>query len=169
MKNRGVKMDVTIRKAKPEECNILTDISFASKRFWNYPEAYFDVWKKELTITAAYVQKNIVNVAEIKGAILGYYSIIKNEKDMWVGKVFIREGHWLEHFFIRPEFIGKGLGTQLIKNIQEACKEVGIKKIYIFSDPNAKGFYTRIGADYIQESPSSIEGRTVCFFEMKIK
>jgi hypothetical protein len=55
-------MEVTIRKAKSEESRILTDISFASKRFWKYPEAYFDIWKKELTITEAYVQKNIVNV-----------------------------------------------------------------------------------------------------------
>ena len=78
------------------------------------------------------------------------------------------KGYWLEHIFIRPEFIRKGIGTQLIRDVQKTCKELGIKRIYIFSDPNAKGFYEKIGADYIKESPSSIEGRTVSLFEMKI-
>jgi maltose O-acetyltransferase len=56
-----------------------------------------------------------------------------------------------------------------MKNAQETCKELGIEKLYIFSDPNAKGFYLKIGADYINESPSSIDGRTVALFEIKIK
>ena len=165
-------MKVIIRKAYPEESDILTDISFTSKRYWSYPEEYFEVWKDELTITPGYIQKNLVKIAEYdgeEGKILGYYSIIKNDKDFWAGKVFVMKGYWLEHIFIRPEFIGKGIGTQLIKDVKKTSKKLEIEKIYIFSDPNAKGFYDKIGADYIKESPSSIEGRTVSLFEMKIK
>ncbi|MCL6591969.1 MAG: hypothetical protein K6U80_18720 [Firmicutes bacterium] len=66
-------MEVNIRKAFMEESATLTDISFASKRFWNYPEEYFEVWKDELTITPEYIQKNDVNVAEFNGEVLGYY------------------------------------------------------------------------------------------------
>jgi maltose O-acetyltransferase len=161
-------MKVIIRKAFPEENEVLTEISFASKHFWNYPEDYFEVWKAELTITSEYIQKNILNIAEQDDKILGYYSLVKNDRDFWAGRVFVMKGYWLEHIFIRPEFIRKGIGTQLIRDVQKTCKELGIKRIYIFSDPNAKGFYEKIGADYIKESPSSIEGRTVSLFEMKI-
>jgi len=162
-------MKVIIRKAFPEESEVLTQISFASKHIWNYPEEYFEVWKNELTITPEYIQKNIVTIAESDHKILGYYSIVKNEQDFWAGKIFVMKGYWLEHIFIRPEFIKKGVGTQLIRNVQKTCKEHGIERIYIFSDPNAKGFYEKTGAEYIKESPSSIEGRTVSLFEMKIK
>lgn len=165
-------MEVQIRKAYPEESAILTDISFSSKRYWNYPEEYFEVWKDELTITPEYILKNHVKLAEYKGAngkILGYYSIVKNDNDFWVGKVFVMKGYWLEHIFIRPEFIGKGIGTQLIKDLIKTGKELEIEKVYIFSDPYAKGFYDKIGADYIKESPSSIDGRTVSLYELKIK
>ncbi|MCL6591970.1 MAG: GNAT family N-acetyltransferase [Firmicutes bacterium] len=79
------------------------------------------------------------------------------------------EGYWLEHIFIRPEFIGKGIGSQLILHAQKKCKDLGIERIYIFSDPNATGFYHKIGAHYIKESPSSIEGRTVSLFEIQLK
>jgi len=48
-------VELVIRQAKRTESGDLTSISFASKRYWNYPEEYFDVWKKELTITPGYI------------------------------------------------------------------------------------------------------------------
>jgi hypothetical protein len=42
----------------------LTKISFAAKGYWNYPEAYFEIWKDELTIGSDYVQENDVFVYE---------------------------------------------------------------------------------------------------------
>jgi maltose O-acetyltransferase len=51
-------MEIIIRKARPEECVTLTDISFAAKHFWNYPEKYFETWKEELTITKEYIRRN---------------------------------------------------------------------------------------------------------------
>jgi hypothetical protein len=41
------------------------------------------------------------------------------------------------------------------------CSRTSIDRLHIFSDPSAKGFYDKIGARYIDESPSSIEGRKV--------
>jgi ribosomal protein S18 acetylase RimI-like enzyme len=162
-------MGIIIRKAKSEECSVLTDISFAAKHVWNYPEKYFETWKEELTITEEYIQRNTVRVAEMEGTILGYYSIVENKQDFWAGKVFVMAGHWLEHIFIRPDCIGKGIGTRLIKDIQKNCRNLGVKKIYIFSDPHANGFYHKMRADYVKESLSSIEGRTVSLFEMIIE
>lgn len=65
--------------------------------------------------------------------------------------VFVKKGFWVEHIFIDPGFIGKGI----------SC-------LYIFSDPYAVGFYDNIGANYCGESPSSIEGRTVALYQLKI-
>jgi maltose O-acetyltransferase len=137
--------------------------------FLELSRKYFETWKEELTITKEYIRRNIVQVAETGETILGYYSIVENEQDFWVGKVFVRAGYWLEHIFIRTEFIGKGIGTQLIGDVQKACQNLGVKKLYIFSDPHANGFYHKMGADYVKESPSSIEGRTVSLFEMIIE
>jgi GNAT superfamily N-acetyltransferase len=161
-------MKLIIRKATPEESDELTDISFASKRFWNYPENYFKIWRDELTITAEYIRENIVNVAECGGEILGYYSIVKIENDFLAGKVLVSKGYWLEHIFIKPNFIGWGIGSELIRHLRKTCTKLGVKKVYVFSDPNAKGFYDKVGAEYIKESPSSIEGRTVSLFQLAI-
>ncbi len=34
------------------------------KNYWNYPDEYYEIWKKELTITQDYISKNDVYVYE---------------------------------------------------------------------------------------------------------
>ncbi|MDQ7096703.1 GNAT family N-acetyltransferase [Desulfosporosinus sp. PR] len=157
-----------IRQAKPAESAVLTSLSFASKRYWNYPEAYFAVWEKELTIAPEYIHNNIVYVAEIKGNISGYLSIVEVKEDFWAGSVFVRKGLWLEHIFILPELIGKGIGSHLMAFALDICRKRAIDRLLIFSDPNAKGFYDKLGARFIEDSPSSIEGRTVLLYELEL-
>jgi GNAT superfamily N-acetyltransferase len=161
-------MKIFIREAVVSDSEILTQISFAAKRHWNYPDQYFDSWKEELTITPAYIKNNRVYVAEANGRIVGYFSLVEIKNDFWAGKVFVSKGFWLEHIFILPEHIGKGIGTKLVAVLKLKCSEINIDKVKIFSDPNAKGFYDKLGACYLGESPSSIEGRTVSLYELDI-
>lgn len=161
-------MNLIIREAQYTESKALTDISFASKRFWNYPDEYMDIWENELTITPSYIDQNLVFVAEVDATLVGYFSIVEIQEDFLAGNVFVGKGFWLEHIFIKPEFIGKKIGAELIAFLKELCKKREIERLFIFSDPNAKGFYDKVGAKYIEESPSSIEGRTVSLYELAI-
>ncbi|MBM7868478.1 GNAT family N-acetyltransferase [Heliobacterium gestii] len=159
-------MTFLIRQALPTEGNLLTDISFLSKQYWNYPKEYFEVWKNELTITADYITENTVFVAEVDGKVVGYESVVEVKEDFRAGNVVVKKGFWLEHIFILPDYIGKGIGSKLITFIKELCREKRIPCLYIFADPYAKGFYDKIGAQYMGESPSSIAGRTVSLFTL---
>lgn len=159
---------ITIRPASIDDSIALTNISFASKQYWNYPKEYFEIWKDELTITADYIKNNAVYVAEESNQVLGYFSLVEVKNDFWAGKIFVTKGLWLEHIFILPEYIGKRIGSKLIEVLKTKCKEMKIDKIYIFSDPHAKGFYDKVGARYLGEAPSSIEGRTVSHYELII-
>lgn len=161
-------MRIVIRPAAITDSEALTNISYAAKRYWNYPKEYFDIWENELTITPAYIQNNKVYVAEVDGQIVGYFSLVEVKDDFRAGKVFIKKGFWLEHIFILPGYIGKGIGTQLINYLKSLCQKLCIDKIRILSDPNAKGFYEKIGAQYMGESPSSIMGRTVSLYILDI-
>ncbi|SDH64122.1 GNAT family N-acetyltransferase [Desulfosporosinus hippei] len=159
---------IAIRPAEESESDVLTMISFAAKRYWNYPEAYLDIWKTELTITADYIKDNYVYVAEDNGQIIGYISVLEVQEDFMVSKVLLRKGFWLEHIFILPEFIGLGIGTQLIGAAKSICVKGNIDGLSMLSDPYAKGFYEKMGAKYMGEVPSSIKRRTVALFELKI-
>ena len=157
-------MKVVIRQAKPEEYETLTQISFAAKKYWNYPQEYFDVWKDELTISEYYVKDNTVFVAEADGEPTAYYSIVEVKEEFMEGSTKVEKGFWLEHMFVRPQFIGKGIGRAMYGHMKEHCRAMGIDRVRIFADPYAKGFYERMGAQYIEERPSSIEGRTVSLY-----
>jgi hypothetical protein len=40
-----------IRRAQDGDDAYLAEISFASKKYWDYPSVYFAIWESELTIT----------------------------------------------------------------------------------------------------------------------
>lgn len=149
-----------IRPAQLEEAEILTDISFTAKRYWNYPEEYYTIWAGELTICPEYISNNDVLVYEASREICAYYSLVALDKEIKVAGSVIEPGHWLEHMFVRPSHIGHGIGSELFAHLRTRCMKKKIKTLNILVDPNAKGFYQKMGCGYVQEFPSTIVGRT---------
>lgn len=162
-------IDFYIRPATAFDCGALTALSFASKRYWGYPDSYFDVWKNELTVTPEYIRNNRVFAAVRDSGIIGYFSVTEVKESFYAGSVFVEKGFWLGHLFIAPECIRKGVGAQLMDFAVRYCGENGIKRLRVFSDPNAAGFYEKCGAKFLYDSASSIEERTVPVYEMEIK
>lgn len=154
-----------IRKANIDENKVLTEISFNSKRYWNYSEDYYKIWDTELTITSEYISVNDVYVYEENDCITGYYSIVELKQDLIVSDIVIEAGTWLEHMFISSSFIRKGIGTKLFLDCIEQCKSKKINTLKILADPNSRGFYEHLGCQFIVEYPSTIEGRTTPYLE----
>lgn len=161
-------MTISFEKAHAADHMQLTDISFRAKRYWNYPARYLELWRDELTITEDYINKHLVYTARTEGMVLGYYSIVQAKEDILAGKVLMNRGHWLEHLFIRPEFIGQGIGTKLIDHARAVCRMNGIARLYIFSDPHCEDFYKKLGATFLKKTESSIAGRLVPLYELVI-
>lgn len=160
---------INIVQAHCSDFETLTEIAFSAKRHWNYPDDYFDIWKDELTITREYIDKNIVYKALLFDTALGFYSIVENGNDFWTNGVFVKKGFWLEHIFIRPEFHEMGIGRLLMNHAEMVSKNKDISNLLIFVDPFAKGFYDKIGAEYLYESKSSIIERPIPVYNLNIK
>jgi GNAT superfamily N-acetyltransferase len=158
-----------IRRAKIEEATILTKISFESKGYWDYPEEFFDIWSQELTISSEDIQNNDVFVFENVGRIIGFYSIVELKNDMVISGITLSKGFWLEHLFITPSSIGKGIGTQLFEHLRTRCASCGIDELGILADPNSRGFYETMGCEYRREYPSTIKNRTIPYLQLKIR
>ena len=160
---------IKIEKAMNNDYIILTEISFAEKRHWHYPDSYYEIWKDELTITRDYIAQNTVYKANLNDFTLGFYSIVENKSDFYSGETFVKKGFWLEHLFIRPDYHKFGLGRLMIDHAKMISKKMGINDLLIFVDPYAKGFYEKIGADYLYDSKSSIPGRLIPVYNLKFK
>ena len=159
-------MKFAILQANVSDAPGLTKIAFAAKRHWNYPDEYFDIWEKELTITTAYILKNPVFKVVKNNQIIGFYSLVKVPKETYFEKIRIQAGWWLEHLFILPAFHHQGIGKKLIKHAGEELTKRGEKTLLIFVDPFATGFYDKIGAQLLYHSPSSIKGRTIPVYQL---
>ncbi|MFW6365564.1 MAG: GNAT family N-acetyltransferase [Spirochaetota bacterium] len=149
-----------IRTAHSGEYHFLTDIAFASKRYWGYPERYFDVWCKELTINAEYIECNRVFVYEEDETPQAFYSLVHLADGYAGGRIRLCAGWWLDHMFVHPRSIGRGIGRSLFRHMEKYCLQHGIRQVHILADPHAQTFYEKMDCVYITEKESSIEGRT---------
>lgn len=154
--------------AEKSDASILTDIAFSAKRHWPYPEGYFEIWQKELTIASDYITAHVVYKIVYNEIAAGFYSIVQNTQDFYSGEVFVQKGFWLEHIFIRPEYHYQGLGRLLIHHAKQVARDKEISELLVFADPYAKGFYDKIGAVYLYDSKSSIPGRMIPVYRLKI-
>ncbi|MGB3209689.1 MAG: GNAT family N-acetyltransferase [Desulforhopalus sp.] len=159
---------IKMRSAKEEDAGILTDISFAAKRYWQYPEEYYRIWKSELTVGAEYIRSNDVWVYEDTRTIVGYYSLVTLHEEIKVDGVSLPCGHWLDHMFIRPPYIGSGIGTEMFQHLRNRCEHRKIENLNILADPNAKGFYEKMGCRFTEDFPSTITGRTTPYLVLQV-
>jgi maltose O-acetyltransferase len=154
-------MTIEIRPARAEDDELLTRIAFSAKRSWNYPEEYFSVWEKELTITKEYISRHEVFVACSNEKPVAFYSLVSVSDDFMAGNVLVKKGYWMDHLFVLPQYQKRGIGKKLMEHALNYCHENWYDHLKIFVDPNAVGFYKKMGASFIEDSPSSIPGRTI--------
>ena len=114
---------------------MLSAIAFAAKQYWGYPAEWMDQWKGELQLTSEYIKTQPVFIAKEAGKIVGFF-----------GLNFLEGGSHLEHLWLRPACIGRGLGRALFEEaVRQARIAHGIE-LRIKSDPNAELFYLKMGA-----------------------
>lgn len=150
--------EIKILKADEKSSRELTSISFAAKKYWGYPDEYFKIWEQELTITPEYIRQNKVYLAVLAEEIVGFYSIIE-----------INTQFYLDHLFLKPTVIGKGIGSKLIQHLLVLAKEEGIQTLKIYVDPNAEGFYQKMGANFLELVESSIKGRMLPIYMFHVE
>ena len=139
---------ITIRRAELEEAACLTEIAFAAKKHWGYPESWLEAWREDLTITSDFIARHEVFVATDEDKPVGFYALVISES-----------ATGLDHLWVLPEWIGKGIGRRLLAHALGRAAALNIATIEIVSDPNAEAFYLKAGARKIGEVLSTIEGQ----------
>ena len=130
-------MNISIAQADAKDAERLSQIAFAAKSYWNYPEEYLKLWKEELTITSAYIRKNtVLKAVNEQGKILGFGSIAFSAA---------LDAYEIGHLWVNPKYIGTGVGHRVLNSLIQYAQKIGIKRLYSVSDPNAQGFYEKMG------------------------
>jgi GNAT superfamily N-acetyltransferase len=137
-----------IVRAKPEDAEALTEIAHAAKRHWGYPERWIESWHDTLTMRPEFIAANAAYCAVEESRAVGFY-LLTTEAD----------GMHLDHLWIAPHVMGRGIGCALFGHAVEETRRLGHRTLKIEADPNAEGFYTRMGARRVGEAVTEIEGQ----------
>jgi GNAT superfamily N-acetyltransferase len=134
---------VRLRDARPDECDALSALAYSSKAHWGYDDAFMEACRDELTVS---LDRAHVRVAH-DGALLGFHGL---------------DGDELTWLFVAPGAMGRGVGRALVRDACALARAAGIGRLRIEADPNAVGFYERMGASRVGEVASgSIPGRVL--------
>lgn len=149
---------IQIRRVLPTDADVLTRIAISAKRHWDYPERWLEIWKPQLTFTPDYFIENESWTAEADNVPVGFYTLQEKDGNAWV-----------ENLWVLPEHIGQGIGRQLFLHALSRSRAKGHLLIQLEADPNAAGFYEKMGMHKIGERTSEIEGqpRILPVMEMK--
>ena len=139
---------MTIVRAKLEQAETLTAIAHAAKRHWGYPENWIAAWRQILTMRPDFIAQNTAYCAVEADRVIGFY-VLTTEDD----------GLHLDHLWILPPAMGRGVGRALFEHAAKEASRLGFKAIKIEADPNAEGFYKRMGATRVGTSTGETCGK----------
>jgi GNAT superfamily N-acetyltransferase len=126
---------MTIRPARPDDAAALHALTIASKGSWGYAEERMRALDAQLDIGADLRRAGRAVVAERNGRIAG-----------WAQVLAPREGiSLLDHLWVAPGSMRSGVGSALFRQAAAAAREMGATAMEWEADPNAAGFYARMG------------------------
>ena len=152
-------MEIEIRRALAEDAEVLSEIALAAKSHWGYPERWMQIWKPELTFSSEFFETHESWTASLENQPIGFYTLL--EKD---------DNAWLENLWVMPAQIGHGVGSILFKHAIHLSKQRGYHILRLESDPNAVGFYEKMGAYKIDQRYYDMEDtpRILPIMELKL-
>jgi ribosomal protein S18 acetylase RimI-like enzyme len=151
-----------LRPANRDDAARLTALAREAKAHWGYPAAWLERWRDALTITPDYIEHHTVLVASTE-----------SEPRSVIGMCALEDhhDHWeLAHLWVDPRAHGLGAGRALVKRaLAIAARRRPGSVVRVESDPNAAGFYRRLGGREIGSVPAPMDGdpaRTLPVFEL---
>lgn len=150
---------ISICPVNPEEADQFTQIALRAKSYWGYPEHWMKLWTPQLTFDARYFMENESWAAQLQGRPVGFYTLLGRD-----------EIAWLENLWVLPELIGQGVGRALFLHAAGQARQRGYRILQLEADPNAAGFYGKMGMHKTGERHYEVDGppRSLPLMEMKL-
>jgi GNAT superfamily N-acetyltransferase len=147
-----------IRRALPNEAQSLTDLALRSKRAWGYDDDFMERVLPDMVVHEEYLIVEHGLVAEDAGKVIGYAIL----------RVDGVTAH-LRDLFVEPDRFGEGVGRALFQEAARLAREYGAESLRLEGDPNAIGFYERMGLRQVGAQPSIVgNGRMLPLMEIDL-
>jgi GNAT superfamily N-acetyltransferase len=150
---------ISIRPPGHAECSEISELCFRSKAFWGYDEGFMKACRNELLVSQDILTRQLCFLIFHNTQMAGFYALNRMSPDTAD----------LSYFFIDPIYIGQGYGKRLFLHACSTASNSGFHTLRIESDPFATGFYLKMGAKDVGQTPSkSIEARMLPLLEFNL-
>jgi molybdenum cofactor cytidylyltransferase len=139
---------MNIRPAQEHEAGALSALALKSKAYWGYSADAIESWRQELSVSGETIGSRPTFVAAVGDEIAGFYSLVPSTQS-WK----------LDHLWVLPQFMDRGIGRALVAHALETALRGGAPCVTVDADPNAESFYLASGADRCGEVPAPIPGQ----------
>ena len=152
-------MDMQFRLGEQSDIAQLNALALRAKAYWGYPAAQLDVRREQLAISPVWVSMQLVHVACADGRIVAMFVILQDAEN------------WrLEHMWVEPAVIRKGVGRALLTQALHIARGLGANELMVDSDPHAAGFYSACGGELVGALAAPIQNepkRTLPVFRLR--
>jgi GNAT superfamily N-acetyltransferase len=148
--SRLIQCAVRLRAADPGEGERLREIATASKSHWGYAPDRVTAWAAMGDFSPEGLRRKEAHVADVDGRAVGWIAVIPR------GDVC-----WLDDLWVEPAWIGAGIGSRLFRHAAERGRQLGASRMEWEAEPNAVGFYEKMGGRHLRDSGPSPWGRVL--------
>jgi GNAT superfamily N-acetyltransferase len=142
---------VQIRRLAARDSNErLRRIAVAAKAHWGYPRERVLEWAAKGDFAAETLGRLEIWVAQEGREIAGWASLVPGD-----------EVAWLEDLWVEPPWMRRGVGSALFAAVADEARRRGAARLEWEAEPNAIGFYRRMGGRYVRDSPRTEWGRVL--------
>lgn len=146
-------MTVILRTARPADAEALSSLAQKGKAHWPYPAHWLAAWEVALTLQPQQIAEHyfVLEQADEAGATIIAFTGLEAFEGKW----------YIEHCWVDPACHGGGHGKRLVQHAREVAQGMGLKALWVESDPNALAFYQKLGAvlDHWVDRPVCGEAR----------
>ncbi len=138
-----------LRPARVEEAAALSALALRSKATWGYSAEFLERCAGDLAVSESQLRGGARHtiVATVQGEIVGFHTI----EPQPTGELL------LDAVFVEPAWIGRGIGRELFDHAVGVALKLGAARLVAIADPNAAGFYSRLGMRPDGEVPSPVD------------
>jgi GNAT superfamily N-acetyltransferase len=144
--------------AVPEDSELLSATAIASKKTWGYADDLMRLWKPDLEVTAAYILENKVVKVFDNETFIGFFAL----------KPIENTAVEIDHLWLTPDSMRRNYGREIFQYIRDYLLSNGYQKAALVAEPNANGFYEKMGGKIIGKFQSRLSGRFLDIFEYQI-
>jgi GNAT superfamily N-acetyltransferase len=134
----------TIRRARVDEADILTELTLRAIAYWGYDETFMAWARDGVRVRSEYLDRETGFVLEEAAGVAGFYILRHDPPEMNL--------HFL---MVEPHRIGTGRGKRLWNHAVVTAAVGGATILTVASDPNAEPFYRAMGAVTVGQADNS--------------